>query len=225
MPLAEEDVPAVIRLVALSHQDEPMTVRLGVSLEREEELVSRLIGFCLSSGVSIVAKVGSAVVGAMLCMDEALDIPTSVFDGFAGSEDYGPILQTLNGLRAQHRFEPSANVAAMWMGACASEFRGRGIHFLVSNACVEACRRRGFDFIVRECSGVFSLRNALKAGFVLKASVLYADFEWNGRRPLVLDPNVRYRVDTSMHDGVHLLVLDLRAGAAPPGRISVKPAL
>ena len=69
-----------------------------------------------------------------------------------------------------------------WMVAVSNKFTRRGLCNKIGAANLQQGAAHGFTTAVVECTGSFSLAAALKAGYVERHKIMYADFEFNGSK-------------------------------------------
>jgi hypothetical protein len=211
------DFDEVNALITDAFRHEPLGVRTHCSAPRIASFVHTMLPY-MANGLSVVAMVDGSYAGAFLCVDEARKpLPPNLLDAYVQSSDYGPILAILEAADAllwkdesgRPRINPSDGIAHMWMGAVAEPFRRLGLHLRMSEEVVKLCQQRQIRYVVRECTGCYSKRNAEKQGFVSLGCVNYDTFEFRGAFPFRLDPAQSYAIDTSMHEGVHLMLLEI----------------
>jgi GNAT superfamily N-acetyltransferase len=82
----------------------------------------------------------------------------------------------------------------LWMVGVDPSYSRRGVARNLFRLSVEVARRQGFERCVAECTGAFSQRAAVEAGFRERASVTYQDFLFEGRPVFASIPEPHVKV-------------------------------
>lgn len=166
--------------------DEPMTRQHGIDPEKFLPCACEYLHFCAAQGMSVIAidSLTQRIVGFGLTSDLTTDWD-SVGPGMVTllsffRESVAILEEVEHRCPDLHDIRPGA-VLHIFQGGVRREYRGRGVLTnIISRILIEA-KNRGFQKIIGECTGPVSRHVLEKAGFREAASVVYDEFEVDGK--------------------------------------------
>ena len=183
-----DDVAAMRTIIVNSFVEEPMAKAAGMSRSDLFTIVDRFLPGCTESGHSVVAAPDDDpghIGGVLMNRDYQAPLPAGILDDVPRFSPVAAALQAVD-----ERYEAtrpaleSGEALDLWMLGVVpgSPFARRGIAHGLILAGRDAAHQNGFRRCVAECTGRYSQRAAIKAGFVEGARVDYATFQFEGRR-------------------------------------------
>lgn len=175
---------AMARLLAASFTHEPMSRALGLTRTELHELVSRFIPECTANRLSVIAvaeRSPDELAGVFINRDFTAPLPAGVPDDFPR---FAPVFDALMSVDEQYEaqvadLEPGQAVD-LWMVGVDGRFSRRGVARNLFRLSVHIARNQAFERCITECTGDFSQRAALDAGFQERACIVYRDFRFEG---------------------------------------------
>lgn len=185
------------RLLADRFTDEPMGQAVGLTAAELYEFASRFIPECTANRLSVVALTEESpedLAGVFINRDFKAPPPAGVPDDFPR---WAPIIHAAGIVDQQYEAQVGGlqpgEAVDLWMVAVDRRFARRGIASHLFRLSAQVAQDRAFQRCVTECTGHFSQRAALDAGFHERASVYYRDFLLEGQ-PIfasIPDPHVK----------------------------------
>lgn len=181
----EEHGEAMARLLAVSFMHEPMSRALGLTMTELHEFVSRFIPECTANRLSVIAvseRSPGELAGAFISRDFGAPLPLGVPDNFPRFE---PIIDALMSVDEQYEAQVAGlqrgQAVNLWMVGVDGRFSRQGVAGNLFRISAQVAQDQAFERCVTECTGHFSQRAALDAGFQERACVNYKDFFFKGR--------------------------------------------
>ncbi|WP_437768458.1 hypothetical protein WME77_16190 [Sorangium sp. So ce764] len=183
----EEHGEAVTRLLSASFLHEPMGRALGATVEDWARFVSYFNHECMTNGLSVIAvpeQEPGSLAGALISRDFKKPFPPGFPDELPR---FAPSIDALVSIDSQYEALRSGlkrgEAMDLWMMGVepGSRFARHGIASALFQASVDVARHNGFQRCVAECTGHFSQRCAINAGFCEIARVVYKDYRFQGR--------------------------------------------
>jgi ribosomal protein S18 acetylase RimI-like enzyme len=184
--LDAKDLTQVADTVAQGFTDgsEPTALALGLAPEDFKPLVEALLPKFLRDGLSIVArdtKTGE-IAGVQLNEEMEFDLPVEL----TGFEWTAPVFALAGEMYSRYfqgeLLEPHESVH-IFMIVVSNSLRGKSVGQKLLDLSLEHARARGFRRAVVEATGLISQHIMRKAGFANRVEILYATFEYQGKRP------------------------------------------
>jgi GNAT superfamily N-acetyltransferase len=194
----EEHGEAMAGLLAASFVHEPMNRALGLTTTELYEFVSRFIPECTANRLSVIAvseRSPDELAGVFISRDFKALLPLGVPDDFPRFE---PIIDALMNVEEQYEAQVAGlqrgQAVNLWMVGVDGRFSRRGVAGNLFRISAQIAHDQGFERCVTECTGHFSQRAALDAGFQERACVLYKDFIFKGRPVFAAIPEPHFSV-------------------------------
>ena len=195
VPLVPEHVDAATDVLASQFCGaEPVTRGCGLSYDDFYPWVRLQCQRSSKQGLSTVCLIDGEIVAAVLSEDlKAPTLPDG--DPFytspegSGMAKFAPGAELFKRLHhklfADHPEWADVKQGVLfhqWMSAVSNKFTHHGLCNKITATNLQQGAARGFTTAVAECTGNFSLAAALKAGYVERHKIMYADFEFNGSK-------------------------------------------
>ncbi|MGH3546862.1 MAG: hypothetical protein ACRDQU_01780 [Pseudonocardiaceae bacterium] len=194
----EEHGDAMARLLAASFMHEPMSRALGLTSCELHEFVSRFIPECTANHLSVIAiseLSPDQLAGVFINRDFKAPLPPWVPDDFPRFE---PIIDALLSVDEQYEAQVAdrqrGQVFHLWMGGVDRRFSRQGVARNLFHLSARIAHDQAFERCVAECTGHFSQRAALDAGFQERACVAYKDFIFEGSPVFAAIPEPHLKV-------------------------------
>jgi hypothetical protein len=209
----EEHGEAMARLLGASFAHEPMSRALGLTAQELSDFASRFIPECTTNGLSVIAVPEEApeqIAGVFINRDFKAPLPAGIPEDFPR---FGPVIHALVSVDEEYEAQvpglQQGQAVDLWMVGVepSGRYARRGLARNLFQVSAELVRERGFQRCVTECTGSFSQRAAVAAGFQEKARVLYKELIFEGRPVFASIPEPHVKV-----------ALYERVFAAAPGR-------
>jgi len=149
------------------------------------EFVSRFIPECTANHLSVIAvseRSPDELAGVFINRDFKAPLPSGVPDDFPRFE---PIIAALVSVDEQYEAQVAdlqrGQAVDLWMVGVDGRFSRQGVAGNLFRLSVHIAQDQAFERCVTECTGHFSQRAALDAGFQERACVLYKNFLFEGR--------------------------------------------
>ena len=189
---------AMARLLAGCFVHEPMGAALGLTGTELEAFVWQFIPECTGKGLSVIAvpEQGREVLaGVFINRDFKAPLPVGVPASFPRwAPIFAAVGQVDEEYEAQRPDLQPGQALDLWMVGVDRRFARRGVARTLFRLSAELARRQGFERCVTECTGAFSQRAALEAGFCERACVSYRDFVYDGRAVFASIPEPHVKV-------------------------------
>ncbi|MDQ2882559.1 MAG: hypothetical protein M3Y48_15505 [Actinomycetota bacterium] len=186
------------RLLAASFMHEPMSRALGLTACELHEFASRFIPECAANRLSVVAiseLSPDQLAGVCINRDFKAPLPPGVPDDFPRFE---PIIDVLLSVDEQYEAQVAdrqrGQVFHLWMGGVDRRFSRQGVAGNLFRLSARIAHDQAFERCVAECTGHFSQRAALDAGFQERACVAYKDFLFEGSPVFAAIPEPHLKV-------------------------------
>ncbi len=184
--LGAKDVTQVADTVARGFTDgsEPTALALGLASEDFKPLLEALLPKFLRDGLSIVARDRQTgeIAGVQLNEEMGLDLPVEL----TRFEWTAPVFALAGEMYSQYFQgglpEPNESVH-IFIIVVSSSHRGKGVGQKLLDLSLKHARARGFRRAVVEATGLISQHIMRKGGFTNRVEILYATFEYEGKRP------------------------------------------
>jgi hypothetical protein len=181
----EEHGEAMARLLAASFMHEPMSRALGLTACELHEFASRFIPECTANRLSVIVNSelfpDQLLAGVSINRDFKALLPPGVPDDFPRFE---PVIDVLRSVDEQYEAQVAdlhrGQVFHLWMAGVDRRFSRQGVAGNLLRLSARIGHDQAFDRCVAECTGHFSQRAALDAGFQERACVAYKDFLFEG---------------------------------------------
>lgn len=194
----EEHGEAMARLLAASFMHEPMSRALGLTVTELHEFASRFIPECTANRLSVIAvseRYPDELVGVFINRDFKAPFPPGVPDNFPRFE---PIIDALVSVDEQYEAQVAGcqlgQAVNLWMVGVDRRFSRQGVAGNLFRLSARIAHDQAFERCVTECTGHFSQRAALDAGFQERACVAYQDFLFEGRPVFAAIPEPHLKV-------------------------------
>jgi hypothetical protein len=177
----------MVRLLAACFAQESMSRALGLTAQEWSDAIGRLIPDCTTNGLSVIAiseEAPEQLAGVFINRDFKAPPPAGIPEDFPR---LGPIFHAIGIVDEEYEaqvpgLQPGEAVDLLMVGVePGGRFARRGIAHNLFRVSAELVRERGFQRCITECTGSFSQRAAVAAGFVEKARVMYKDLVFEGR--------------------------------------------
>jgi ribosomal protein S18 acetylase RimI-like enzyme len=196
----EEHGKAMARLLGASFAHEPMAKALGLTAQELEDFAGRFMPECTTNELSVIAVPEEAphqIAGVFMNRDFKAPLPAGIPDEFPR---FGPIIHALvsvdEAYEAQVPGLQQGQAVDLWMVGVepSGRYARRGIARNLFQVSSDLVRDRGYQRCVTECTGNFSQRAAVAAGFQEKARVLYKELLFEGRPVFASIPEPHVKV-------------------------------
>lgn len=194
----EKHGEAMARLLAASFVHEPMSRALGLTATELHEFVSRFIPECTANHLSVIAvseRSPDELAGVFINRDFKAPLPPGVPDDFPRFE---PLIDALVSVDEQYEAQVAGlqrgQAVDLWMVGVDVRFSRQGVAGNLFRLSAQIAQDQAFERCVTECTGHFSQRAALDAGFQERACVIYKDFLFEGRLVFTAIPEPHLKV-------------------------------
>lgn len=181
----EEHGEDIGRLLAARFTHEPMNQAVGLTAAELYEFASRFIPECTGNSLSVIAvseRFPDELAGVVINRDFKAPLPPGVPDDFPR---FAPVIAALVSVDEQYEAQMTdlkpGQVVDLWMAGVDDRFARRGVARNLFRLSAKVAQDQTFRRCVAECTGHFSQRAALDAGFQERARVNYHDFRFEGR--------------------------------------------
>ena len=195
---AEEHSEAMARLLAASFTHEPMSRALGLTATELYEFASRFIPECTANHLSVIVvseRSPDELAGVFINRDFKAPLPPGVPADFPR---FAPIIDALVSVDEQYEAQVAdlqpGQAVDLWMVGVDGRFSRRGVAGNLFRLSARIAQDQAFERCVTECTGDFSQRAALDAGFQERACVMYKDFHFEGRPVFASVPEPHLKV-------------------------------
>lgn len=178
----EADAAEMVRVLgeAFARRDPP-AVAVGLTPAEFEAFVALYCAAAATQGLTIVARSGGEMAGALLTEDSSSPMP----DGMENlSPKFQPIFDILGALDSAYRggrVIRAGEAAHLFLVGVAEPFLGRGIgRQLVARCCANAVRE-GYRLAVTEATNLTSQHIFRQEGFVERVRGSYGEHRFEGR--------------------------------------------
>lgn len=184
--LDAKDLTQVADTVARGFTDgsEPTALALGLAPEDFKPLVEALLPKVLREGLSIVARDTQTgeIAGVQLNEEMGFDLPVEL----TRFEWTAPVFALAGEMYDQYfqgGFQKPHESVHIFIIEVSRLYRGKGVGQKLLDLSLKHARARGFRRAVVEATGIISQHIMRKAGFTNRVEILYATFEYEGKRP------------------------------------------